>query len=117
MIKFLLTLSLTTCLILAVGFFGFEVLPGYFYQTLIFLFVGTIGLFRFLHKTKLQRPDFFVQFYLATLVVKLIAFGVYVFWMAQSQPDQALQNIVFFLVVYFVFTAVEIAFLYRLVNR
>jgi hypothetical protein len=102
---------------LAVGFWGFEILPEYFYQTLVFLFISTVGLYRFLHRTKQQRPDFFVQFYLATLVVKLIAFGGYVFWIARSQPDQAASNIVFFMVVYFLFTAIEIGFLYRQVNR
>jgi hypothetical protein len=117
LIKFLITLILVAGIILAVGFWGFETLPGHFYQTLLFLFVSTVGLYRFLLRTKQQRPDFFVQFYLATLTVRLIAFGTYVFLMARSQPEQAPSNIVFFMVVYFIFTAIEIGFLYRQVNR
>jgi hypothetical protein len=115
--KFLLTLILVTALILAAGVWSYDVLPGYFYQSLIFLLLTTIGLFRFLLKTKQQRPDFFVQFYLGTLVVKLIAFGIYIFLMAQNQPGQMAANVVFFMAVYVIFTALEIGFLYRHVSR
>jgi hypothetical protein len=106
-----------TCIILAAGIWSYEVLPGYFYKTLIFLFICTVGLYRFLLKTKQQRPDFFVHFYLATLAVKLVAFGAYVFFMVRKQPEQAHQNIIFFMLVYVIFTALEIGFLYRHVNR
>ncbi len=117
MIKFLITLTLVAGIILTIGLWGIEILPGYFYRTLIFLFVSTAGLYRFLLRTKQQRPDFFVQFYLATLGIKLIAYGTYAFLMVRDQPDQASANIVFFMVVYFLFTAIEIGFLYRHVNR
>ena len=103
--------------ILVVGHWGVDILPGYFYQTLIFLFVSTAGLYRFLLRTKQQRPDFFVQFYLATMAVKLIAYGVYAFLMVRNQPEQATGNVVFFMIVYFLFTFIEIGFLYREVNR
>ena len=103
--------------ILAVGHWGVDVLPGYFYQTVIFLFVCTAGLYRFLLRTKQQRPDFFVQFYLATMTVKLIAYGAYVFLMVRNQPEQATANIAIFMIVYFLFTFIEIGFLYREVNQ
>lgn len=115
--KFLITLTLVAGLFLAVGFWGIEVVPGYFYRTIIFLFVCTVGLYRFLLKTKQERPDYFVQLYLLTLAIKLMAYGVYVFIVIRSQPGQVVPNIVFFLVVYFIFTAIEITFLYRQVNR
>jgi hypothetical protein len=103
--------------ILVVGHWGMDVLPGYFYQTLIFLFVSTAGLYHFLLRTKQQRPDFFVHFYLATTAIKLIAYGVFVFLMIRKQPEQAAANIAFFMIVYFLFTFIEIGFLYREVNR
>jgi hypothetical protein len=110
-------LIFATGTILVVGLWSVDILPGYFYQTLIFLFVSTAGLYRFLLRTKQQRPDFFVQFYLATMAVKLIAYGVYAFLMVRNQPEQATGNIVFFMIVYFLFTFIEIGFLYREVNR
>lgn len=117
MIKFLITLTLVAGLILAVGFWGIEAVPGDFYRTIIFLFVCTVGLYRFLLKTKQQRPDYFVQLYLLTLAIKLMAYGVYVFIVIRSQPEQAVLNVISFMAVYFIFTAIEITFLYRQVNR
>ena len=117
MTKFLLTLVLAALFILAIGLWGFETRPAYFYQTLILLFVSTAGLFRFLLRTKQQRPDFFVQFYLATMVVKLIAYGTYMFVIVTSQTENAVYDVPFFMVVYFIFTAIEIGFLYRHVNQ
>jgi hypothetical protein len=117
LIKFLITLIVVTGVILAVGFWGLETLPTYFYRTLIFLFVSTAGLYRFLLKTKQERSDYFVQLYLLTLAIKLMAYGVYMFIVIRSQPDQAVPNAVFFMAVYFIFTAIEISFLYRQVNR
>lgn len=117
MTRFLIALTLTAFLILVLGYWGLETLPTYFYRTLIFLFVSTVGLYRFLLRTKQQRPDFFVQFYLATMVVKLIAYGAYMFVVVTSQKGKAVNDVTFFMAVYFVFTAIEIGFLYRHVNR
>ncbi|HEU5289497.1 MAG TPA: hypothetical protein VFU05_02565 [Cyclobacteriaceae bacterium] len=117
MIKFLLTLIIAALLILAVGQWGLETRPEYFYRTLVFLFIGTAGLYRFLLRTKQQRPDFFVQFYLATMVVKLIAYGAYLFIMVTSKTENVVADVAVFMVVYFIFTAIEIGFLYRHVNQ
>ena len=117
MIKFLIALTVSALLIGAIGFWGIEPLPEYFFRTLIFLFVSTAGLYRFLLRTKQQRPDFFVQFYLATMVVKLIAYGAYMFIVVTSQTENAVYDVMVFMVVYFIFTAIEIGFLYRQVNR
>jgi hypothetical protein len=100
-----------------VGQWAFESKPEYFYRTLIFLFVGTAGLFRFLLRTKQNRPDFFVQFYLATMVVKLIAYGAYLFVVVTAQTEKTVADVAFFMAVYFIFTAIEIGFLYRQVNQ
>jgi len=117
LIKFLITLTFSALLIGAIGFWVIEPLPEYFFRTLIFLFVSTAGLYRFLLRTKQQRPDFFVQFYLATMVVKLIAYGAYMFIVVTSQTENAVYDVMVFMVVYFIFTAIEIGFLYRQVNR
>ena len=117
MIKFLVTLTLTALFIGAIGFWALETPTEYFFRTLIFLFVSTAGLYRFLLRTKQQRPDFFVQFYLATMVVKLIAYGAYMFIVVTSQAEKPVYDVAFFMVVYFIFTAIEIGFLYRQVNQ
>ena len=115
MLKFLITLSLTAFAILAMALWGMERQPDFLYQTLIFLFLATAGLFRFLLKTKQERPDYFVQLYLLSLVVKILASSAYLFVMVIGQPEPA-RDVVFFMGVYFVFTALEITFLYKKVN-
>jgi hypothetical protein len=117
LIKFLGTLIFAAVIFLAIGQWGLEARPEYFFRTLIFLFISTAGLYRFLLRTKQQRPDFFVQLYLATMVVKLIAYGAYLFVVVTAQPEKAVYEVFFFMVVYFIFTAIEIGFLYRHVNR
>lgn len=117
MTKFIIVLTGIALLFLMVGTWGIETRPEYFYRTLALLFISTAGLYRFLLKTKEQRPDFFVQFYLATMVVKLIAYGTYLFVMVKSQPQKTMADVLFFMAVYFVFTGIEIGFLYRQVNR
>ena len=115
--NFLITLTVTAFVIFAVGAWGLEAPPVYFYRTLIFLFVTTAGLYRFLLRTKQQRPDFFVQFYLATMVIKLIAYGAFMFVLVRTLSEKAMPDVLFFMIVYFIFTALEIGFLYRHVNR
>jgi hypothetical protein len=115
-LKFLITLSITAIGILVLSLRGMEKQPDFLYQTIIFLFLATAGLYRFLLKTKQERPDYFVQLYLLTLVVKIIASSAYLFVMVVGQPEPA-RDVVFFMAVYFVFTALEIAFLYRRVNE
>jgi hypothetical protein len=115
-LKFLITLSITAIGILVLSLWGMEKQPDFLYQTIIFLFLATAGLYRFLLKTKQERPDYFVQLYLLTLVVKIIASSAYLFVMVVGQPEPA-RDVVFFMAVYFVFTALEIAFLYRRVNE
>ena len=116
MFKFLITISIVALGILAISLWGIEKQPEFLYQTLVFLFLATAGLYRFLLKTKLERPDYFVQLYLLTLVVKIIASATYLFVMVIGQPDPA-RDVVFFMAVYFVFTALEIGFLYKRVNQ
>ena len=116
MIRFFLTLG-TVTLILLLAAHGMvnqqwiNSLPSFFYQTLIFLVFGTSLLFVYLYKFDKQGP--FVQLYLLTMAVKLLAYGAYNFFMIMEDKIGARQNVVWFMALYFVFTALEIGFLYR----
>lgn len=113
----MITTILVTAATVGVGFLAFEELPGFFYQTVILLFVTTVGLFRFLSNIKRKNSDFFVPVYLATFAIKLIAFGGYIFLMIKQQPQMMMENVAFFLAAYVIFTALETVFLYRFVSR
>ncbi len=92
-------------------------LPSYALQSLILLFLATSGLYYFLKKTKQQQPDIFPQLYLLTIAVKLLAYGAYLGLVIWDDRSGAFANVVFFLVVYVIFTVFEIAFLWRQLNR
>lgn len=91
-------------------------LPSFFYQTLIFLLFSTSTIFVYLFKV--NKPGFFfIQLYLLTMVVKFIAYGAYNLLMIMDDRAGASLNVVFFMILYFTFTAVEIGFLYRKISN
>ena len=91
--------------------------PTYFYQSLVLLATSTIVLYYYLIKIREERPDFFVQLYLLTIAVKILAYGTYLGIVIWKDSSGAGANVIFFMATYVVFTVVEIAFLWRKVNR
>lgn len=90
--------------------------PSFFLKTLIFLTAITLIIYLYLYKV--NKPDFFLQLYLLTMVVKLLAYCVYNFIMITKDRSAAIGNVVFFMVTYFIFTALEIGFLhYKITGR
>ncbi len=89
--------------------------PSFFYQTLIFLVFATTTIFAYLYHT--NKADFFVQLYLLTMAVKFLAYGVYNLFMIMEDKDGAALNVVFFMILYIVFTTLEITFLYRRISN
>lgn len=85
--------------------------PSFFLTTLIFLTFGTGLIFIYLYKA--TKPDFFILLYLLTMVLKLLAYCGYNLVIILKDKAGAIPNVVLFMVTYFVFTALEIGFLYR----
>jgi hypothetical protein len=118
LLRFLLYLLLATIVICGSVYIGasqqyFEK-PSFFVTTLLLLFLITTIIFLYLYNT--EKPQSFLQLYLFTMVLKLILYCVYNFIMVTKQPKAAVANVVFFMATYFVFTAIEIALLYRKVG-
>jgi len=90
--------------------------PSFYFQTLALLAIGTGGLYHFLSKVRASNPDFFVQLYLATIALKLLAYGVYLGIVIWKDRPGAIENVVFFMIAYIIFTALEVFFLWRKVN-
>jgi hypothetical protein len=120
LIRFFFTL-LTVALVLStvawvsVDSLWITVLPSFFFQTTIFLLFGTGLLFIYLYR--FNKPDFFIQLYLLTMAIKLLAYGAYNFFMITDDRDGAVYNVVWFMTLYFIFTALEIAFLYKKISK
>lgn len=89
-------------------------MPGFWLETLFFLVFSTSLLFIYLYRV---HSDQFVQLYLLTMVVKLLAYGGFaVFVILQDRPGAVL-NIGFFLLAYLLFTALELVFLFPKISR
>lgn len=112
--RFYLTLILATLGIAGTGHFYFlSILPSYFYQSLVLLFLGTAGIYFYLIDIKGQRPRQFVQLYMLTLFAKLVAYGGYIFFVVWDDPMEASANALVFMIIYLLFTIIEVFFLYR----
>jgi len=114
--KFFITLTLVALAVISLGMLGLWPIPSFYYQSLFLLFVSTGGLYYYLLKIRETRPDYFVQLYLLTIAVKLVAYGTYLGIVAWKDKAEANLNILFFLCVYVLFTILEVGFLWRKVN-
>jgi hypothetical protein len=90
-------------------------LPSFFKEILMLLSLTTVLIFRYLYRPR--EPAFFVQLYLGTMVVKLLGYGAFCLWIILKDKPGSVSNITFFLVVYLVFTVLEITFLFRKISR
>lgn len=89
--------------------------PSFLYETTWLVALITSILFVYLYR--LEKATYFVQLYLLSMVAKLIAYLVYNTIIVLEEPGNAVANVVYFLIVYLVFTALEIGFLYRKISR
>lgn len=85
--------------------------PSFTKESLMLLILSMGIIFRYLYR--IGQPELFVSLYLLTMVVKLIAYGAYCYFMISSDQAGSAANLVFFLINYLVFTALEIVFLYK----
>lgn len=90
-------------------------LPSFFYQTILFLLFATFVIFRQLYR--IEKRDFFVRLYLFTMVLKFIAYGAYNTIVILEDRAGAPANVTFFILIYLLFTALEVLFLYRKISQ
>lgn len=118
MIRFFISLAVATALIAGFVLWGVDETwfqrPSFFVQTLIFLVFSTGLIYVYLYQAK--KPTFFLQLYLLTMVLKLLAYCAYNFVMILNDKMNAVGNVVFFMITYFLFTVLEIAFLYHKIS-
>lgn len=90
-------------------------LPSFLFETTWLVAFVTTVIFIYLYRS--GKGVYFVQLYLLSMAVKLIAYFAFTLIMIMDDRRGALPNVLYFLVLYFIFTAVEIGFLYRRINR
>lgn len=105
--------------ILAIVNFGYHQgwipqIPSFLYETTLFVIFTTALIFIYLYRS--DNASFFVQLYLLSMAVKLLAYFAYNLIMILDDRRGAVINVMYFLLAYFIFTAVEIGFLYKKIS-
>lgn len=115
MFRFLIAIVIVVIVAIVVGM-ALTHQPSFYYQTLALLAIGTGGLYHFLAKMRIRNPDSFVQLYLASIALKLLAYGIYLGIVIWKDRAGAIENVVFFMIAYIIFTVLEVFSLWRKVN-
>lgn len=89
-------------------------IPTFLFETTWLVAFATTVLFIYLYRA--GKSSWFVQLYLLSMAVKLLAYFAYNLIMVMEDRKGAVMNVLYFLALYFIFTAVEIAFLYRRIS-
>ena len=89
---------------------GIPQVPSFLFETTALVALFTAIIFVYLYRS--DRDKVFVQLYLLSMAVKLVAYFAYVLIIILDDPPGAAANAVYFLLAYTIFTALEIGFLY-----
>lgn len=86
-------------------------LPGMWIQVLVFLFVTMLIIGVNLLRMRKNQPQVFVQFYLLSIALKMIAGLAFIFFLIWDNPTEAAPLAALFMVAYILFTGAEVVFL------
>jgi hypothetical protein len=111
--RFIAVLFILAILCFTAGYFN-PYRPSFLLETTLFLFLVTIAIYRYLYR--LKNPQIFVQVYLGTLALKILIYGSYTVGVITLNRAGSMENVSYFLIVYFLFTALEVGFLYRRIS-
>lgn len=84
--------------------------PSFSIEILLLLFITTLVIY---YKLIRVKEGSFVQLYLLSMAVKIVAYASFNLIMVLKDKPGALGNVLFFMLIYALFTVLEITFLYR----
>lgn len=117
MVRFLIVALLFTLMLALITWVGSEqgwwVLPDSWMEILFFILFITLVIYYNLHKLKDRQPEAFTQFYLLSIVLKLVGSLALIFFIVWNKPSAAAGNVTFFIVSYLTLTFLEVFFLLR----
>ncbi len=93
---------------------GFFSMPSYGFEIILLLSLSTGIIFFLLRKIK---PSSFTQSYLLSIVVKLLIGGIFISIILFIDKGNAMENALTFIIAYFLFTALEVFFLFQKINK
>lgn len=117
MIRFLISLSIVALLLIlavwACSAFLDWPLPTFWIEIFAFSFSITAIITYKLFELRKKQPQAFVQFYLLSITLKMLAGLGFVFFLIWKSPAETRANVGLFLLAYLLFTLVEVAALMR----
>lgn|GEM_PF-1668794 len=121
MFRFFIALFSFAALLILMGWGGSTllnwVLPGFWLEIILFSFFITAIITYKLFKIRKTQPQAFVQFYLLSITLKMIAGLAFVFFLIWKDPTETGGNVGLFLFSYILFTLTEVFALMRKENN
>lgn len=87
---------------------GWWMLPTYWLEILIANLFLTLVIYVYLEKIRKEQPQIFAQFYLLSIVVKMMGGLGLITFVVWDEPEAAIGNVVLFIVSYLAFTLLEV---------
>lgn len=115
MLRFVIRIVIITLLIAVITFIGSQKvwwsLPTYWLEILLFILFMTAVIYYNLNKLRGSRPEAFTQFYLLSIVLKMVAGLTLISIIVWSDPSAAIGNVTLFIVSYLILTFLEVFYL------
>jgi L-asparagine transporter-like permease len=116
--KFILILSVTTAVIIALAMLIYSLTPPHYYTRafpflLLFFYIVNLLMYRFLLKEMEKRPEKFINAFMAITTIKLFLYMIVMVVYAMIFKEDAKQFITVFFILYVVFTSIEVVSLLR----
>ena len=90
-----------------------ESVPSFSIEIVSVLALLTLALFYYLQKIQQSNPQKFIQLYLLSITVKMVVGCVLILVIIFMDKEGAIANALLFILSYFLFTGVEIFFLWK----
>jgi hypothetical protein len=120
LIKFSISLTLLAITLLEIVYAAqkhdwFNSSPSYALEIVSFLGISMVTIFYFLNKR--SDSSSFTQAYLLSIFLKMLLYSGVILFIILKDRTGAVGNVILFLVCYVLFTALEVGFLFKAVNK
>ncbi len=113
--RFLNSIVIVTFLLGITTFFGSQqnawVLPSYWVEILFFVLFITVVVYYNLNKLRTRQPEVFTQFYLLSIVLKMVGGLTFISFIVWTEPSASIGNVTLFIISYLTLTFLEVYFL------
>lgn len=115
MLRFLTIVIIMTILLGSITYLGYRGewwgLPTYWIEILFFVLFMTVVVYYKLNKLRVRQPEAFTQFYLLSIVLKMIGGLTLISFIVWDNPASTIGNVTLFMVSYLTLTFLEVYFL------